>query len=236
MKLISDFSKIHTHILQLEQEGMVTRTFRRLDPERQHAVLIAILAEAFEKGPQSVNIKQIAKRAEVSVGSLYTYFHNRDGLIDFAIELCARWMNDTMAEFRPYLVQMPLRQGLMAYISGGVEWGQLQSGLTQFFLKAAFHGDEELGDKFVRPIAETLIEIVREMLDAAIKRGEVREDIDLEATTRVIHVLTIALGDSQMMPYLNNYFQVNTKDFPIERVMSAMIDLVLEGIAPRKDM
>jgi AcrR family transcriptional regulator len=235
MELIPDFSKIHAHILQLEQKGMVTRTFRRLDPERQHAVLLAILEEATEKGPHSINIKQVAKRAGVSVGSLYTYFHNRDGLLDFTIELCARWMNDTMVEYRPYLVQMPLRQGLVAYIGGGVEWGQLQSGLTQFFLKAAFHGDGELGEKFVQPIAKMLIDIVREMLEAAIQRGEVREDIDLEATTRLIHALTIALGDTQMMPYLNNYLQVSGDDLPIERVMDAMVGMVMEGIAPRKD-
>lgn len=236
MELISDFSKIHAHILQLEQKGMVTRTFRRLDPERQQTILLAILEEATERGPQSINIKQVAQRAGVSVGSLYTYFTNREGLLDFTIELCARWMDDTMAEYRPILVQMPLRQGLVAYIGGGVEWGQLQSGLTQFFLKAAFHGDVDLGDTFVRPMAETMIDIVREMLEAAIQRGEVREDIDLEATTRLIHALTIALGDSQMMPYLNNYLQVSSDDVPIERVINAMVEMVLEGIAPKKEI
>ncbi len=34
---ISEWSQIHTHILQLEQEGLVTRTFRRLDPDRQES-------------------------------------------------------------------------------------------------------------------------------------------------------------------------------------------------------
>lgn len=234
MDIISDITKINTHILQMEKDGIVTRTFRRLDPERQHTILIAILEEAISKGPQSINIKEVANRAGVSVGSLYTYFHNRDGLLDFTVELCARWMNDTMTEYRPYLTAMPLREGLMAYIAGGVEWGQLQSSLTQFFLTAAFHGDPELGDKFVHPIAETLLGIVREMLREAINRGEVREEIDLEATTRLIHALTISLGDTQMLPYLNNYFQASDESMAIDRMIGVMVDMVMEGIAPRK--
>jgi AcrR family transcriptional regulator len=219
----------------MEQEGMVTRTFRRLDPEKQHAVLTAIIEEAVQKGPTSINIKQVAKRAGVSVGSLYTYFRNRKGLLAFTIELCSRWMNDSMKEYQPYLMAMPLREGLTGYIAGGVEWGQLQSGLTQFFLKAAFHGDPELGEKFVRPMGVTLLGIVRGMLQEAINRGEVRGDIDLEGTTRMVHALTIALGDSQMMPYLNNYLQLSDEEVPIERVIVAMLDTLMEGIAPRKD-
>lgn len=233
MNIISDITKINKHILELEQIGAVKRTFRRLDPEKQHAILIAILDEATQKGPLSINIKQIAKRADVSIGSLYTYFHNRKGLLEFTIELCARWMNETMAEYSPYLVAMPLREGLKAYISGGVEWGQLQSGLTLFFLKAAFQGDQELGENFVRPIAETLLEMVKGMLSEAMRRGEVREDIDLEGTARIIHALTIALGDSQLMPSLNTYFQSSSEETPIVQVIDAMIDVVMEGIATR---
>ena len=38
---VRDETQIHTHILHLEQAGLVTRTFRRLDPERQQSILTA---------------------------------------------------------------------------------------------------------------------------------------------------------------------------------------------------
>lgn len=234
MEITTDIAKITPHILELEQAGMVTRTFRRLDPERQHAVLLAILEEAQEKGPLSINIKEVAKRAGVSVGSLYTYFNNRDGLVEFTIELCSRWMKDSLAEYTPFLAAMPLREGLKAYIAGGVEWSQLQDGLTQFFLKAAYGGDEELGEKLARPIGETLVNNICQMLLAAIERGEVRENIDLEGTARIIHGLTIALGDSQIMPVLNNYFQAYTEDLPVDQVLETALDVLLKGIAPKE--
>ena len=227
---LADWPQIHSHILQLEQEGLVTRTFRRLDPERQQGILFAILDEAVEKGPTALNIKHVARRAGVSVGSLYTYFPNREGMLAFAVELCVRFVTDAFTEFRPLLLAMPLREALAAYLMGGVEWSQTYAGLLKLFVRAAYFGDPELAEPLVRPVAALLLETVRDMLTEAVARGEVRADIDLEATARIVHALTIAVGDSQLLPYLNTYLQVTDKDVSPERVLDALIALILRGI------
>jgi hypothetical protein len=77
-------------------------------------------------------------------------------------------------------------------------------------------------------------QIITAMLTQAVERGEVRPDIDLEATARVIHALTIAVGDPQLLPYLNTYFQVTGEGMPPERTLQAMLDLVMSGIGMGK--
>ena len=232
---LSAWTQIHAHILQLEQEGLVTRTFRRLDPARQEAVLSAILDEAIEKGPTDINIKQVAERAGVAVGSLYTYFGNREGLLNFAIELCVRLINDMFNSYRPLLSAMPLRDALAAYLSGGIEWSKTQAGLVQFIARAAYHGDPALAERVVRPIANTMREMVSDMLTQAAARGEIRPDVDLEAVTRVTNTLLIAVGDSQILPYLNTYFQFSDPDIPPERLLNALLALVWRGIGQEID-
>jgi AcrR family transcriptional regulator len=227
---VYDWNTIQKHILQLENEGRVTRTFRRLDPARQQLVIEAILDEAVERGPTSINIKLVAERAGVAVGSLYTYFGSRDGLLNFAVALCVRVMDDMFENSRPFLVGIPLADGLKWYLAGGVEWSKTQIGLIQFFARAAYHSDSDLSEQVVRPIASTMRDIVREMLTNAIQRGEVRADIDLDATTRLIHALTIAVGDSQILPYLNAYFQVTDEGMISDRIVEAFVQLVLRGI------
>ncbi|MBN1992454.1 MAG: TetR/AcrR family transcriptional regulator [Anaerolineae bacterium] len=229
---LSDWPQIHTHILQFEQEGLVTRTFRRLDPDRQQAILVAILDEAIEKGPTSLNIKQVAERAGVAVGSLYAYFGNRDGLLNFAVELCVRYMTDMFNYFGTYLEQMPLRESLAAYLTGGVEWSQTQAGLVHFFVRAAYHGDPVMAERVVRPIANTMRQMMHNILARAVERGEIRADVDLAATARVINALMIAVGDSQIMPYLNTYFQVTDDEVSPERLLEALLDFILRGISP----
>ncbi len=230
MEDLLEWPSVHTYILQLEQQGKVTRTFRRLDPDRQLAVLNAILDEATEKGPAAINIKQVAERAGVAVGSLYAYFGNREGLLDFAIELCVHLMNDSFSAYKEYLASLPLREGLSSYLVGGVEWGRTQMGLVRFFVRAAYQGDPLLEERLIRPIGETLRSMVQAMLAAAVARGEIRDDVDLEATARVIHAMTAFIGDSQLLPYLNVYSQVTDETIPAERTLKAMLDLVMQGV------
>lgn len=209
---------------------MLTRTFRRLDPQRQQAILLAVLEEAVEKGPASLNIKQVAHRAGVSVGSLYQYFHNRDGLLTFAVEICTRFISGTFNQYRPYLKEMPLADGLAAYLMGGIEWSRTEAGLIRFFARAAYHSDSELSERVVRPIATTMRLMVSDILAAAVERGDLRPDIDFEAVARIIHALMIAIGDSQLLPYLNTYLQVTDETVSSERVFAALFDFILRGI------
>jgi TetR/AcrR family transcriptional regulator len=227
---LTEWKQITARLLEFERDGLVTRTFRRLDPQRQQAVLAAILDEAIEKGPAAINIKQVAERAEVAIGSLYQYFGSREGLLNFAIELCVSYMTDMLEMYKPMLLEMSFAEGLTVYLNTGVEWSQTQMGMVQFLARAAYHGDPELADRVVKPIGTAMRSIVHAMLAAAVERGEVRADIDLEATTRAVNAALIAVGDSQLLPYLNNYFQVTDRKVSTERVTQALVSTILRGI------
>lgn len=231
--LFTDWTQIHAYILKFEQEGVVTRTFRRLDPERQQAIVEAILDEAIEKGPNSVNIKQVAERAGVAVGSLYQYFNNREGLLTFATRLSTSLMTDAFQMIEPYLRDMPLRDALRAYLMGGMEWGGTMTGLVQFVARAAYTGDPALAQTVVQPIADAMLGIVKNLLTLAQQRGELRPDLDLEASTRAVNALIVATADTQLLPYLNRYFKVTDETIEFERVVDALVELIVNGIGRR---
>jgi len=225
-----DWSHFHIHILQLEQEGKVTRTFRRLDPERQQTVIDAILEEASEKGPTAINIKEVARRAEVSIGSLYQYFGNRDGLLDFTVALCVRYTVDLFEQFGPMLAALPFQEALRYYLLGGIEWGKTEAGLVRFFGRAAYQGDPEMAEGVVRPVSNVMLAMMQKILTQASARGEIRSDLDLEATARAVNAMMITLGDSQLLPYLNDYFRVSDESMPLERVIDALVEMLLHGL------
>jgi AcrR family transcriptional regulator len=219
-------SRIHL----LEQQGLVTRTFRRLDPQRQVDVLDAILFEAAEKGLNSANISEVAHRAGVSVGSMYQYFPNRQGMIDFAIDISVNYMVDVIEAYKPYMLAMPTLDALSAYISSGIEMTKTQVGMLKFFGRAAYQGDPDLSERVVKPIADVMYGVVRDILQQAQDRGELHEDIDLEATARLLNAFLIISGDSQLFPHLNTYLNLTTNDLPLERIMNAFTVMVQKGI------
>ncbi len=227
----NDWTNFQPYIQQLEQEGKATRTFRRLDAARQQAVIDAILEEATEKGPASLNIKEIARRADISVGSLYQYFPNREGLLDFAIGLCVRYMTNMFDMSRPYLLAMPLREALQAYLTVGIKWGKTDIGLVRFFGRAAYQGDADLAERVVRPVAAAMRKITFEVLEQAVQRGEISQDVDLEAASRLVNGLMIVVGDSQILPYLNTYFQITDEKISSEHILETLVPFILKALS-----
>jgi AcrR family transcriptional regulator len=228
---LNEWANFQPYIQQLEQEGKTTRTFRRLDAARQQAVIDAILEEATEKGPASLNIKEIARRAGISVGSLYQYFPNREGLLDFAIGLCVRYMTNMFDMSRPYLLAMPLREALQAYLTVGIEWGKTDIGLVRFFGRAAYQGDPDLAERVVRPVAAAMRKITFEMLERAVQRGEISREVDLEAGSRLVNGLMIVVGDSQLLPYLNIYFQITDEKISAEHILETLVPFILKALS-----
>lgn len=228
--MLDDWSQFSVYILQMEQRGGVTRTFRRLDAERQKVVIQAILEEAAERGPQSLIVKNVAQRAGVPVGSLYQYFANREAMVAFAVQLCVDYVVGMFEASRPYLNSMPLREALTSYLSYGVEWSREQAWMLKLFALAAYQGDPDLAESLVRPVATAMRETIREILVQAKERGEISPEVDLEAVARVVNSTLIAVADPVLLPHLNTYFQVTDEAMPPERVFAAALEMLLRGI------
>ncbi|MBM3148387.1 MAG: TetR/AcrR family transcriptional regulator [Actinobacteria bacterium] len=194
-------------VLRMEARGVVTRTFRRLDPERQLAAITAILVEAAETGPGELSMRAVAQRAGVALGSLYQYFPDRQGMVTAAAEIAGGLLAGDLARYRDDLASLPLREALVLYVSAGVEWSVARPGLLRFFGRAAYGNDPALSAAIVAPVVDELLAMVRAIIEAAVARGEIPPPADLEAAVRFIHGSSIVLSDSQLLPNLDEYFR-----------------------------
>ena len=216
-------------VLELERRGAVTRTFRRLDPERQMAVIVAILGEAADAGPHGAGMRAVARRAGVSVGSLYQYFPDRRSMVGVAAEIAGGLLAAELGQYREALAALPLREALVAYVCVGVEWSATQADLLRFFARAAYQGDADLGGKIVEPVAAELLAMVRAMIQGARARGEAGASPDLDVTARFVHALTLALGDCGLLPHLDTYYRL-LDGASLEQRAAQLADFVLAAL------
>jgi len=216
-------------VREFEQAGLVTATFRRLDPGRQQAITLAILEEAFERGPARIRLKETAAAAGVSVGSLYQYFAGQQAMIDFAIELVAGILAAQLRSYIPALRQLSLRDGLEAWLAGGVEWSGSYSAVMRYFARAAYDGDPAVNTRLVRPIAAAMLEAMTAMVTAASERGELRAGIDPVVAASVLHGALSAIIDASMLPHLGGYLLPGPTT--AAETTAAAIDILVRGLS-----
>ena len=221
--MFSDWSQFVPYLIQAEQQGQVTRTFRRLDRARQQAVLQAILDEAARVGPSALNIKQVAQHAgsplarSTSIWATGTVFG-----------LCRRSVS--LPPSPPLIWFVPTWRLCRTPGAGSLcqrrrRWSRAEAGFLQLFARAAYQGDPELAERLVVPVSNKLREMVNEILVQADAHGEIRPGVDLEAATRLVYGLSgSAVADSQLLPYLNHYFQIIDPALPPERILEALLD------------
>jgi AcrR family transcriptional regulator len=234
----------HAFLVELESRGLVKSTFIRLDDERRGLVLDAVLAESARSGPESINIKEVARGAGVPVGSLYQYFGDRDSLARFAALALAKGLSEELLSALPYLEPLPLREALTAYLSYGIEWSVKEAASLRSFVAAAYRG-APVGSPFsaagataaapgggwyveslIRPVAAAMQDVVRRVFAAAAARGELRGGLDVEAAARLANVLLIAVGDARMMPRLDEYYRIADPGETTEAVVSRTVDFI----------
>jgi AcrR family transcriptional regulator len=217
-------------ILEFESAGLLTATFRRLDPERQQVVVAAILDEAFERGPSRLRLKQVAEAAGISVGSLYLYFGDRQGVLDFATAFAAQTLADELRGYVGLLAELPLAEGLHGWVSGGLEWSASQAAVMRYFARAAYEGDPVLSERLVAPIAEAMLDAITAMVAAAQERGELREGLDVATTATAVHLALATAADALMIPHLAGYLLPGRAEVSPEQTLGAVVDLVVRGL------
>jgi AcrR family transcriptional regulator len=217
-------------VLRLAAEGKVSRTFRRLDPQRQMAVFEALLSEAAQYGADGVNVRRVAQAAGVSVGSLYQYFPRREGMLEFAARACAGFLCASLDSYRQVLAALPLREGLLAYLTGGLEWSREHAGMLGFFARAAYQSVPGYDELLVRPVATSMRGMLTALLEGAAERGELRAGIDVPTAVRLVHAMMISLGDAELLPHLNDYLQLFDDDHPPAAMREAAVDFILHAL------
>ena len=74
-------------------------TFDKIPKEKRDRVLRAALEEFAENGFENTSIQQIAKKAQISVGSIYKYFQNKESLFTYIVQAGLSKLEKTLLEW-----------------------------------------------------------------------------------------------------------------------------------------
>ena len=162
-----------------------TGTGRPLDPTIDEKVLEAALELLAERGFSGASVKAVAARAGVGRAAVYRRYENRDDVVVAAIDslVGVRQVENT-GQTELDLVSMlnVVRESL--YDGPGIRL------LAAVLLESEEH--PELLLAYRRRAVWPRRKLIRSVLERAIRRGEIRDDVDLEAAVDMLWGSTFA--------------------------------------------
>jgi AcrR family transcriptional regulator len=195
--------------------------------ERQAAqkldqILDAAASLFAQHGFHRTTTKDIAQAADVSEGTLYNYFDNKNDLL-FSIlerlgeyELPTNWESETLSvDAREFMVQMlQLRRSFVDQNSV-----MLQAILSEIL------ANTELRERYNAQMIAPTVQAIEENLSARVSTGQLDSQVDVPATARLVISLYLGLFILQVLgdPLVKNEW---------DRLVETFIRMVFDGISP----
>jgi AcrR family transcriptional regulator len=163
---------------QIEAAGQVQARRPRADAERNRTRLLDAARAAFASGRAPVTLEQIARDAEVGIGTLYRHFPTREALVE---ALYRKELADLCATAGDLLATHAPERALRAWMDGFADYVAAKREMADA-LRAVFAS----GAVTVSQARAELTVAVKQILDAGIADGTLRDDVRPEDVVAMI--------------------------------------------------
>lgn len=179
------------------------------------------------KGLEGASVRNVAKEAGMSIGSLRHYFSSQDELLAFSMNMVSERVKDRIQKMR---LTGDLRADLIAFIEETLPLDEDKTSEAIIWLGFMTRAlvDPALAKMALR-VNNALFDLFRTLMGLAKKHGAISPEKDVELEARRLH----ALVDGLVVHALTNPEAV-TKE-TMRRTVAIHLDELLEKTATRKD-
>jgi AcrR family transcriptional regulator len=166
----------------------------RVDAVRNRDRILELARQLFrEKGYDAVSMDEVAKRADVGVGTLYRHFPNKESLYDAAIQAWVETVNAAVDEALAGAGSP--RERLLSWFDAYVTFLTRHKG-------AAWRITSALGDPG-SPFAakcQTYLNANQRVIDTLATEGALRADVDAMQMSRLVGGVAAVVDNSELDP------------------------------------
>ncbi|KUG04584.1 transcriptional regulator, tetr family [hydrocarbon metagenome] len=198
---------------------MPKETFFNLPESKRTRIIDAAIDEFSKSHYSNVTIDNIVKNAEIPKGSFYQYFQNKDDLYVYLFTELGDTKIALFEQLKSEIQKISFREYMMKYI---VELKKLEgSGTRMVQLKQEFLNQcpQEIKKQILREEMPKSIKLFDEVIDAYIKKGEFRKDLDSKSAA---YVTVMSLSNLEYYPFC--------EEEAILAVLMNVIDFLIRGM------
>ncbi len=180
-------------------------TFLKIPAQKREKILAVATREFSENGFENTNINLIAKRAGVSVGSIYKYFDTKRELFLTVVQAGIRELERTLEGV--YESDKPILSKLESVIRSIQETSR-DSALIRLYGGIAAQENASLAREIAHEMESVSAGIYTRLIRQGQERGEIRADIDAGMAAFALDNIFMALQFSYACEYYEERFRV----------------------------
>jgi AcrR family transcriptional regulator len=183
-------------------------TFENLPSEKRYRILKVATEEFANNGFENTSIQQIAKKSNISVGSIYKYFPNKEGLFSYIVQEGLSTLEKTLLELAPTDEDILIKaekiiRKLLAFSKEKPEFVKLYCSLTT-------GGNSDFLNQISQRIEAVSASIYTQTIAIAQETGEVRKDVNPAFFAYLLDNVFMMLQFSTACPYYRERFFIYT--------------------------
>lgn len=190
----------------------IKESFSKLPEEKKSRILEAAISEFADYGYERANINNIAEKAEVSIGSMYKYFNNKQDLylaiVDFSVQELKSVLNEIISSNDEFLTTIKkIIQAIQVF-------SRSYANMTKLYNEMATENNSELVWKIASSMEGVTAKLYASIIKEAQDNGQIRTDMDPDYFAFFLDNLFILLQFS----YSCEYYKQRLKMFIDEKV------------------
>lgn len=181
-------------------------TFERIAPEKRERILAAATYEFANKGFDNANMSDIAKKADVSVGSFYKYFENKQDLFLTVIHYSIQSMEELLKVLAVSDEDILLKvEHILREIQRSSKENPI---LMKLYNGMTSENNPRFASQFAYEMESMTARIYRIAIEEGKKAGDVREDIDAAFAAFLMDSIFMSLQFSYSCDYYKERFRI----------------------------
>ncbi len=213
-------------IVEMERNGTVTATFRKLEQSKKEAIFRAAIKEFSADVFDRVSLDTIAAGAGISKGSLFQYFGNKEHLLEFVAEIFLDNYRQYWADYFGREHAVRARERVSRYLLACLEYWERERIEYRFYMKMHYENPATLAGDFREKVAQLQRGHISAIIERGMATGEIRRDLETETISFLIHATVRNLEQGYTAVLQVPKTKIDLKDLTLKIVM-----LLFDGIA-----
>jgi len=215
-----------------KQEKYYKDTFEKISDEKRKTILEAAVIEFSSKGFNAANINIIAKKAGISIGSMYQYFDSKENLFLTAIDEGYRIIEHSLSEIN--LIHGTVFDKLEEIIKHIQKYSREFSLLNQLYLEATTQGMADMSKKLSLKMETISSGFYKEALVSSMKKGIIDPAISIDTASFCIDNILLLLQFSYSTEYYKermNIFAGKNSQNQDEKIRKEILYFIKKALA-----